>query len=153
MSEFSLHVLRKHLFSRKLLGQLFWNTVHICLNHINPHKIQNNVGPSKSTKLTFFLLIWIYSRPHLPSRACSGYLNIRSSGCLLWPMDIPSSGCSGGVIRMSSIEVWPAVIRSRNWVGLGWLWFWLFHWLPDSAWVDGKLAELAEQLGKVSGTS
>ena len=32
---------------------------------------------------------------------------------------------------------------------LGWLWFWLFHPLPGSAWADGKLAELAEQLGKM----
>ena len=30
-----------------------------------------------------------------------------------------------------------------------WLWFWLFHPLPGSAWADGKLAELAEQLGKM----
>ena len=48
------------------------------------------------------LVLW---NRRLVTRACSGYLNIRSSGCLLWPMDIPSSGCSGGVIRMSSIEV------------------------------------------------
>ena len=33
--------------------------------------------------------------------------------------------------------------------GLGWLRFWLFHPLPGSAWVDGKLAELAEQLCKM----
>ena len=32
---------------------------------------------------------------------------------------------------------------------LGWLWFWVFHPLSDSAWADGKLAELAEQLGKM----
>ena len=41
-------------------------------------------------------------------RACSGYPNIRSSGCLLWPMDIRSSGCRGGGIHMSFIEVRPA---------------------------------------------
>ena len=34
-------------------------------------------------------------------------------------------------------------------VGLGWLWFWLFHPLPGFAWADGKLAELAEQLRKM----
>ena len=32
---------------------------------------------------------------------------------------------------------------------LGWLRFWLFHPLPGSAWADGKLADLAEQLGKM----
>ena len=31
---------------------------------------------------------------------------------------------------------------------LDWLWFEIFHTLPDSAWADGKLAELAEHLGK-----
>ena len=34
-------------------------------------------------------------------------------------------------------------------VGLGWLWFWLLHSLPGSAWTDGKLSEFAEQLGKI----
>ena len=43
------------------------------------------------------------------SRACSGYPNIRSSGCLLQPMDIPSSGCRGGGIRTSSGDIRPAV--------------------------------------------
>ena len=33
--------------------------------------------------------------------------------------------------------------------GLGSLGFCLFHPLPGSAWPDGKLAELAEQLGKM----
>ena len=42
------------------------------------------------------------------SRACSGYPNIRSSGCLLRPMDIRSSGCRGGGIHMSFVEVRPA---------------------------------------------
>ena len=32
--------------------------------------------------------------------------------------------------------------------GLGWLWIVLFHPLPRSAWADGKLAEVAEQVGK-----
>ena len=33
--------------------------------------------------------------------------------------------------------------------GLGWIWFVLFqfHPLPSSAWADGKLAEVAEQVG------
>ena len=33
--------------------------------------------------------------------------------------------------------------------GFGWLWFVLFHPLPSSAWADGKLAEVAEQVGKM----
>ena len=31
---------------------------------------------------------------------------------------------------------------------LCWLGFWVFHYLPDSAWADGNLAEAAGQLGK-----
>ena len=34
--------------------------------------------------------------------------------------------------------------------GLGQFSFWLFHHLPGSAWADGKVAELAEQLGKIA---
>ena len=41
-------------------------------------------------------------------RAYSGYPNIRSSGCLLRPMDIRSSGCRGGGIHTSFVEVRPA---------------------------------------------
>ena len=33
--------------------------------------------------------------------------------------------------------------------GLGWLLFCLFHLQPGSAWADGKLAEVAEQLGQM----
>ena len=37
-----------------------------------------------------------------------------------------------------------------GWIaGLGWLSFWQFHLLPSSAWADGKLAELAEQVDKL----
>ena len=32
---------------------------------------------------------------------------------------------------------------------LGWLLFWLFHYLPNLAWADGNLAEAAEQLGQI----
>ena len=36
----------------------------------------------------------------------------------------------------------------------GWVdWFWLFHCLPDSVWADDSLAEWADQLGKMGGSS
>ena len=37
--------------------------------------------------------------------------------------------------------------------GLGLFWFEVFHPLPGSVWADGKLAELAEQVGKDGGIS
>ena len=36
-------------------------------------------------------------------------------------------------------------VSDLDWVN----WFWLFHPLPGSAWADVKLAELAEQVGKI----
>ena len=38
------------------------------------------------------------------------------------------------------------LLASLGWVDFD---FWLFHPLPGSAWADGKLAEMSEQLGKI----
>ena len=32
---------------------------------------------------------------------------------------------------------------------LGLLWFWMFHFLPNSAWADGNLAEFSRHLGNM----
>ena len=51
------------------------------------------------------------------------------------------------------VSDWRGQITCTGWLiksvtGLGWLWFCLFHCLPDFACADKRLAELAEQLGK-----
>ena len=63
-------------------------------------------------------------------------------------MDIPSSGYRGGGIRMSFVDARPAAtggILHLGWVGLTLILAFPLAWLPDSAWADGKLAELAGQ--------
>ena len=50
-----------------------------------------------------------------------------------------------GFLKMTYVQGGPSPGEPR----LGWLWFWLFHPLPGSAWADRKLAELADQLGKM----
>ena len=40
-------------------------------------------------------------------------------------------------------------VPSGQIAGLGWLLFMVFHLQPGSAWADGKLAEVAEQLGQM----
>ena len=44
---------------------------------------------------------------------------------------------------------WSIWCWSYSWVGLGWLWFCLFYLLPCSAWADGKLAEVAKEVGNI----
>ena len=40
-------------------------------------------------------------------------------------------------------------VQSASGPWLGWLWSWVFCYLPDSVWADGITAETAEQLGKM----
>ena len=54
-------------------------------------------------------------------------------------------------IRLNVTNVTERSVRLAT--GLGVLRFFLFHPLPCSAWADGKLAEVAERVGKMGGIS